>query len=154
MKLFQRRGTLEKKLGALAAASLVAGLAMGQAVDPKLPESVRELAASRVTLDLCLTSPDFRKLADSTQRQIIAISKRIDRLSNDLHEAPKGKLLFVSYGIHVSQLGRSTDFRRQLRERPGGVCDFKAMEILDERVKRSKRLLVNGDYLEQLPSQP
>jgi len=134
----------EKKLFLFVTASLLAGLATGQGADPKLIESVRELAGSRVTLDVCMASPDFKKLADSTQRRIIAISSRIDRLSNDLHEAPKGKFLFVSYGIHVSQLGRSTDFRRQLRERPGGVCDFKAIEILDGRVKRSKRLMVNG----------
>ena len=144
MKLFQRPGTTEKWLGALIAASLFSGQAMGQAADPKLIESVRELAASRVTLDLCLASPDFRKLADSTQRQIIAVSSRLDRLSNDLHEAPKGRLLFVSYGLHVSRLGRSADFGRQLRERPGGVCDFKSIEILEKGIKRSKRLIVNG----------
>lgn len=126
----------QKKRILFAIASLLAGLSMAQGATPKLIEGVRELAASRVTLDLCLASPDFKKLADSTQRRIIAISKRIDHLSNDLHEAPKGKLLFVSYGIHVARLGSSADFKRQLHQRPGGACEFKSVEILEKGVKR------------------
>ena len=118
---------------------LVAGLANAQATDPKLIESVRELAASRVKLNLCLASPDFRKLADSSQRQIIAISNRLDRLSNDLHEAPKGKLLFVSYGMQVTRLGRSAEFRRQLLEGRGGVCDFGLVADLDSKLKIARR---------------
>ena len=140
----QSRGMQEKKLFLFVTASLLAGLATGQGADPKLMESVRELAGSRVTLDVCMASPDLRKLADSTQRRIIAVSNQLDRLSNDLHEAPKGKLLFVSYGIHVSRLGRSADFQRQLRERPGGACDFKAIQILEEGIQRSKRLMLNN----------
>jgi len=128
-----------KKLSVFAVAILVAGLAHGRAPDPKLIECVRELAASRVTLNLCLASPDFRKLADSTQRQIIAISNRLDRLSNDLHEAPTGKLLFVSYGIQVTRLGSSADFRRQLLERRGGVCDFGVVADLDSKLKLARR---------------
>ena len=128
-----------KKRSVFIVAILVAGLAHGQATDPKLIESVRELAASRAQLNLCLASPEFRKLADSSQRQIIAISKRLDRLSNDLHEAPKGKLLFVSYGMQVTRLGRSAEFRRQLLEGRGGVCDFGLVADLDAKLKIARR---------------
>jgi hypothetical protein len=122
-------------------ASLLTGVAMGQPADPKLIESVRELADSRATLDVCMASPAFKKLADSTQRRVIAISNRIDRLGNDLHEAPKGKLLFVSYGIRVTQLGSSADFGRQLRERPGGVCDFNSISAIDSKLKIARRYI-------------
>lgn len=125
----------------VATAAFAANFAFASQVPPKLIESVRLLGAFRVTLDLCLMSPDFRKLADATQRQTISISNRLDGLTNDLHESPKGKMLFISYSMSVSQHARSAEFRQKLVERRGGICDFKLIEELEAELKRNEPLI-------------
>ncbi len=141
MTQFQSRPMPQKKCFLFATASLLAGLAMGQSADRRLIESLRELAASRVRLDLCLASPDFRKLADGTQRQFIAASNRLDRLSNDLHESPKGRLLFVSYHLAVSKFRVATGSGKQLGSRQGGACDFSFVTDAESNLKTAMRHL-------------
>ncbi len=124
-----------KNRSVIAAASVVATLAYGQQSAPELLDSIKFLAISRVTLDVCLTSPDFKKLAQSTQRQTIAISSKIDRLANDMHESSRSRLLYVSYKIAVSNHANSADFRRQLLDRKGGACEYKSIADLDPKLK-------------------
>lgn len=123
----------------IAATSLVVTLAHGQKPPAELLESVNALSLSRATLDVCLASPDFRKLADTTQRQTLAISNRIDRMANDMHESSKGRLLFISYTLTVSKYAHSADFRRRLLERREGACDFNSMAELDSKLRRGER---------------
>ena len=126
-----------KNRSVIAATSVLATLAYGQQPAPELVDSVKFLAISRVTLDACLTSPDFKKLALSTQRQTIAVSNKIDHLANDMHESSRSKLLYISYKIAVSNYTNSADFRRQLLDRKGGACDYKSIADLDPKLKRA-----------------
>ena len=128
-------------LALVATASLAAGSVLGQSVSAPLIESIRALASARATLDLCMVSPDFKKLADATQRRTVAISNRVNHLSNDIHESPKGKLLYVSYSISVSQQTASPAFRQALTKRRNGVCDFKLIEAMQSQLQRTERLI-------------
>lgn len=125
----------------IAAASLLVTLAHGQKLPPEVLESVKSLSLARAALDVCLVSPDFRKLAEATQRQTVAISNRIERLANQMHDSPKGRLLFVSYTITVSKYAHSADFRRQLLERRNGACAFKSIAELDSTFKHTERTI-------------
>ncbi len=125
----------------MAAASLVVTLAHGQKLPPEVLEGVKSMALARAALDVCLVSPDFRKLAEATQRQTVAISNRIERLANQMHDSPRGRLLFVSYTITVAKYANSADFRRQLLERRDGACQFKSIAELDSTFKRTERTI-------------
>lgn len=130
-----------KKHFLIAATSLLATLAQGQKLPPEVLEGVQSMARARAALDVCLVSPDFRKLAEATQRQTVAISNRIERLANQMHDSPKGRLLFVSYTITVAKYTHSADFRRQLLERRDGACQFKSIAELDASFQRSERTI-------------
>lgn len=125
----------------IAVTSLVVTLAHGQKPPPEVLDGVKSMARARAALDVCLVSPDFRKLAEATQRQTVAISSRIDRLANQMHDSPKGRLLFVSYTITVAKYANSADFRQQLLERRDGVCQFKSIAELDSTFKRTERTI-------------
>lgn len=124
-----------------AALVLVAPLSYGQPSAPPLStiENVKYLARAMVTIDQCLVSPDFRKLTDATKRQTVAISNRIDRLANDMHESPKGKLLFLTYNLTLSRLEKSAELRQQLALRQGGVCDFGLFSNINSRLNNIER---------------
>lgn len=130
-----------KKRFLIAAASLLVTLAHGQKLPPEVLESVKSMALARAALDVCLVSPDFRKLAEATQRQTVAIRSRIERLANQMHDSPKGRLLFVSYTITVSKYAHSADFRRQLLERRNGACAFESIAELDATSKHTERTI-------------
>lgn len=130
------------KLFLIAAIYPLAGLACAQMPVAAVVESVKSLGQSRASVDMCLTSIDFRKLPDAIQRQTVDISNRIDHLANDLHESPGNQLLVVSYNNTVSTYKKSAEFRKQLRERYGGsACDFKLITELDASSKSSGLLI-------------
>jgi hypothetical protein len=130
------------KLLLIASTYPLAELVCAQMPVPAVVESVKSLAQSRASVDICLMSIDFRKLPDAIQRQTVDISNRIDHLANDLHESPGNKMLVVSYNNTVSTYKKSADFRKQLRERYGSsACEFKLITELDSISKRSELLI-------------
>jgi hypothetical protein len=131
-----------RKLFLIASICPLAELVCAQMPIAAVVESVKSMAQSRVTIDRCLMSADFRKLPDAIQRQTVDISNRIDHMANDLLESRRNPLLFVSYNNTVSNYKRSAEFRNNLLERYRSACEFKLLVDLDATSKGAERVII------------
>jgi hypothetical protein len=96
---------------------------------------VRNLALYQETLDLCMKSMDYRSLPVKVDMEIAAISKKIDRIASQIHDAPNAKLLYVSYSVATYQLRQSVEFRKQRKSQPGGVCSYEGIKDIEAKLK-------------------
>lgn len=102
---------------------------------PPLQDAARQLALYQETLDLCTKSSAYRALPVAVVQEFAAISKTINYLENDMHAAPKGKLMYVSYQFHTRAFRRSVEFRKQILGQEGGVCDYRKTSAIARQLK-------------------
>jgi hypothetical protein len=126
-------------------------IAQAQAPSALIVENMRALAVHKTAVDACLGSADFRKLPDADQNQVLAISKRIEHMANDLHETHQDKLLYASYSMALAQYKKLPAAQRKGLNAPGIVCDAPGIKVLDLKVKSIARSV--GPYIARLQKQ-
>lgn len=82
-----------------------------------------------------MKSQAYRDLPIGVVLEIAAISKKIDRMARQLHDAPNGKLMYVSFSVAAHQYNHSVDFRNQRHSQLGGVCGYKTLKGIEAHLK-------------------
>jgi hypothetical protein len=100
-----------------------------------IDNAARNLALYQETLDLCLKSGAYRTLPLDVVLEFDAMSKTINHLENDMHEAPKGKLMYISYQINARAYRKSVEFRNHILGQEGGVCDYRKTRDIALKLK-------------------